>query len=234
MLKLRPHNSASKIHQLRQPRWQLSATLVIPSYSRQYPSLDLPCRRFLSTITSPAESLESEHLREGREDNEITQALRPGAASICEEVAASRKESGMHEPVMPCEVLNAWIAPHVAPDGEGAVFVDATVGHAGHAEALLRVLPRARLVGLDADGEMAAKASRALLAAGVADRATIVKAPFSHLPQVLAEAGVASVDGVLADIGFNSGHVANAARGFAFRKDGRLDGRFDSVSRTFS
>jgi len=150
--------------------------------------------------------------------------------AVCSQVASARKADGLHEPVMPVAALQAWVPAHVAPDGEGAVFVDTTIGHAGHSEALLRAYPKARLIGLDADGEMVGKALKALKAAGVSERAQVIKAPFSHLREVLDEAGVHSVDGVLADIGFNSGHVSNAARGFAFRKDGRLDGRFDTVS----
>jgi 16S rRNA C1402 N4-methylase RsmH len=150
---------------------------------------------------------------------------------ICADVASARRRDGLHEPVMPAAALAAWVPSALSPSGEGAVFIDTTIGHAGHAEALLRAYPHARLLGLDADGEMVAKARKALNAAGVGDRATLVKAPFSHLREVMKQQGIPAAHGVLADIGFNSGHVSNATRGFAFRADGRLDGRFDAVSK---
>ena len=148
---------------------------------------------------------------------------------VCAEVAQSRASAGLHVPVMPHEVLQAWVPPSVPADGAGCVFVDGTLGHGGHTEALLRLLPAARVIGLDTDAEMVAKARKQLAQAGVLDRATLVKAPYTHIEEVLGELGQPGATGVLVDVGFNSGQVDNAARGFSFRRDGPLDGRFDSV-----
>src|SRR5260370_5436370 len=100
-----------------------------------------------------------------------------------------------HVPVLPAEVLDALA---VAP---GQVVVDATVGGGGHARLMAeRLGPTGRLIGLDQDPRMLALARPRLEGLPV----TLVHANFDRLPQVLADLGVAAVDGVLADLGFCS------------------------------
>src|SRR5579871_468428 len=94
-----------------------------------------------------------------------------------------------HVPVMPAEVLEL-LAP--AP---GQVVVDATVGGGGHTRLLAeRVAPAGRVVGLDQDAAMLEKARSRLEGLPV----TLVHENFDRLPQVLAQLGIAQVDGVLA------------------------------------
>jgi 16S rRNA (cytosine1402-N4)-methyltransferase len=103
------------------------------------------------------------------------------------------------------------------------VFVDATFGRGGHALQILdRLGPRGRLIALDRDADA--------LAAGreMADpRLTLVHARFSRLRAVLEERGIASVDGVLLDLGVSSPQIDDPERGFSFRADGPLDMRMD-------
>ena len=103
------------------------------------------------------------------------------------------------------------------------VYVDATFGRGGHSrEILTRLGPRGRLLALDRDAD-AVKA-----AASITDeRFTIRHARFGELASVLADAGIAAVDGVLLDVGVSSPQLDEAERGFSFRADAPLDMRMD-------
>jgi len=123
-----------------------------------------------------------------------------------------------HLPVMVAETLE-WLAP-----GRGGLFVDATVGLGGHAEALLESSPDAHLVGIDRDTAALERAGQRLARFG--SRARLVHANFHHLEQALA--GVRDggrIAGVLADLGVSSLQLETAGRGFSFRLDGPLDMR---------
>jgi 16S rRNA (cytosine1402-N4)-methyltransferase len=129
--------------------------------------------------------------------------------------------SPRHMSVLPVEVLAA-LAP--AP---GQVFVDATVGVGGHTRLLAeRLTPGGRLLGLDRDPAMLELARPRLTDLPV----TLVHAPFSQLREVLQEQGVAAVDGVLADLGFCSDQMDDAARGLSFSQPGPLDMRLDPTT----
>ena len=126
-----------------------------------------------------------------------------------------------HEPVLAREVTDLLV-----PSLErGGVFVDATLGRAGHARRILDAAPRARLVGIDRDPD-ALRESGANLAAH-AERVRLVRGDFASLPAVLERLGDASVRGVLLDLGVSSPQLDDASRGFSFRSDGPLDMRMD-------
>jgi 16S rRNA (cytosine1402-N4)-methyltransferase len=127
-----------------------------------------------------------------------------------------------HQPVMIDRVL-ALLAP--ALDVPGAVLVDATVGRAGHARALLDAHPGLALVGLDADAA-AIEACGSLLA-GYHGRVTLAHAVFDQLTAVLARQGLTRVQGVLFDLGVSSPQLDEADRGFAYSYDAPLDMRMD-------
>jgi 16S rRNA (cytosine1402-N4)-methyltransferase len=131
-----------------------------------------------------------------------------------------------HRPVLTGRVL-ALLAPAVEQDG--AVLVDATVGRAGHAGALLGAHPALELVGIDADGD-AIDASRRVLA-GYGSRVTLVQARFDRLHEILAELGRPSVQGVLFDLGVSSPQIDDPGRGFAYSYDAPLDMRMDRSQR---
>ncbi|MCV2491394.1 16S rRNA (cytosine(1402)-N(4))-methyltransferase RsmH [Geodermatophilus sp. YIM 151500] len=130
----------------------------------------------------------------------------------------------VHVPVL-LERVAALLAPACAADG--AVLVDATLGLAGHALALLDAHPGLRLVGLDRDPEARAEAARRLESAGHADRATLVPAVFDELPDVLARLGIDEVQGVLFDLGVSSLQLDRPDRGFSYATDAPLDMRMD-------
>ena len=116
----------------------------------------------------------------------------------------------------------ALLAP--ALTGPDTVVVDCTLGLGGHAEALLASTP-ARLVGLDRDPE-ALRRSRIRLSS-YDDRCTLVHAVYDQLPHVLAELGLARVQGLLFDLGVSSLQLDEADRGFAYAQDAPLDMRMD-------
>jgi 16S rRNA (cytosine1402-N4)-methyltransferase len=122
-----------------------------------------------------------------------------------------------HRPVLLAEAIEAL---RTRPDG---IYVDATFGRGGHTRAVLaRLGPHGRVIALDRDPE-------AVAAAAALDdpRLTMRHAPFSRLTQVLSEAGIARVDGVLFDLGVSSPQLERAERGFSFRSDAPLDMRMD-------
>ncbi|HSJ76740.1 MAG TPA: 16S rRNA (cytosine(1402)-N(4))-methyltransferase RsmH [Gemmatimonadales bacterium] len=122
-----------------------------------------------------------------------------------------------HVPVLLEETLG-FLAPE-----RGGLFVDATLGLGGHAEALLQRAPEARLLGLDRDPQALELASRRLAIFG--DRVRLVHAVFDQLEPVLAGLGIERVAGVLADLGVSSMQLDMPERGFSFRFDGPLDMR---------
>jgi 16S rRNA (cytosine1402-N4)-methyltransferase len=130
----------------------------------------------------------------------------------------------VHETVMKSEVVAA-LSP-----SRGGVFVDATLGGGGHAEAILAAHPEARVVGLDRDSA-ALDAARARLAR-FGDRVRFVKTPFGRVDEALAELGEreGAIAGLVADLGVSSPQLDEAARGMSFRREGPIDMRMDPES----
>jgi 16S rRNA (cytosine1402-N4)-methyltransferase len=127
-----------------------------------------------------------------------------------------------HVSVMLDEVLTA-LAPK-----SGGLYVDVTVGGAGHAAALLERTPGARLVAFDRD-PVAVEVARSRLAP-FGERATVVHGSFADVEAWLARADLLGVDGVLADLGVSSPQLDEASRGMSFRMEGPLDMRMDTTS----
>jgi len=133
--------------------------------------------------------------------------------------------STRHIPVMRDRVL-ALLAP--ALEVPGAVLVDATLGLGGHAEQALQSFPDVRLIGLDRDPEALRLSTERL--APYAERITLVHAVYNELPQVLADLGLHSVQGILFDLGVSSMQLDEAERGFAYAQDAPLDMRMDPTT----
>jgi 16S rRNA (cytosine1402-N4)-methyltransferase len=129
-----------------------------------------------------------------------------------------------HMPVMRDRVLEL-LAPAV--DAQGAVLVDATLGRAGHAAALLAAHPRLSLIGIDTDVTAIDESRRTLTPFG--DRVTLVQAVYDELPQILEVAGYSAVQGVLFDLGVSSPQLDNPERGFAYARDAPLDMRMNQA-----
>jgi 16S rRNA (cytosine1402-N4)-methyltransferase len=128
--------------------------------------------------------------------------------------------AGEHRPVMLAELL------HALDPQPGQVIVDCTAGFGGHAvEILRRVGPTGKVIALDLDAENLPKARTRLIEVG--SPFALHHANFAGLMQVLADEGVAEVDGVLADLGMSSMQVDDPERGFSYARDGILDMRMD-------
>jgi 16S rRNA (cytosine1402-N4)-methyltransferase len=133
-----------------------------------------------------------------------------------DEVAVKRFE---HATVMRDAVVRA-LEPRAA-----GVYVDATLGGGGHTVAILEAEPKSRIIAFDRD-RVAVDAAQEHLAP-VADRVTIVHAPFSRLKEELERLGVVHIDGVVADLGVSSPQLDDAERGMSFRREGPIDMRMD-------
>jgi 16S rRNA (cytosine1402-N4)-methyltransferase len=129
-----------------------------------------------------------------------------------------------HLPVMRDRVLEL-LAP--ALDPPGAVLVDATLGRAGHAGALLAAHPGLSLIGIDTDATAIVESRRLL--AEFAARISLVQAVYDELPQILAAAGRDAVQGVLFDLGVSSPQLDEPSRGFSYAQDAPLDMRMNQA-----
>jgi 16S rRNA (cytosine1402-N4)-methyltransferase len=119
----------------------------------------------------------------------------------------------------------ALLAP--ALTAHNAVLVDATLGRAGHARALLDAHPGLALIGLDMDTSAIEESRRVL--AGYPTRITLVHARYDEMPQILAGQGHPQVQGVLFDLGVSSPQLDDPVRGFAYSYDAPLDMRMDAT-----
>ena len=131
--------------------------------------------------------------------------------------------SALHVPVLRDRVL-ALLDPAVSGPGP-QVVVDTTVGLGGHAAALLAAHPQLRLIGLDRDPDALAICGGRL--AGFGSRVRLVRAVYDALPEVLADAEVGEVAGVLFDLGVSSLQLDADDRGFSYSRDTGLDMRMD-------
>ncbi len=131
----------------------------------------------------------------------------------------------IHTPVMleRCVELLAQ-----ALQSPGAVLVDATLGMAGHADAILRRFPELILVGLDRDLEALAIAEERLKP--FHDRIHLVHTVYDGIGDALDELGIDEVAGVLFDLGVSSLQIDRVERGFSYSKDAPLDMRMDGTS----
>ena len=123
-----------------------------------------------------------------------------------------------HQPVMLEEVFS-WIVGK-----KTGVYVDGTIGGAGHANAILK-RTQGRLSGIDCDADALSAAREKLVPFG--SRVTLIKANFSDLSSVLKKLHIEKVDGVLLDLGVSSHQLDTAHRGFSFSQSAPLDMRMD-------
>ena len=109
----------------------------------------------------------------------------------------------------------------------GGVYVDGTLGRAGHSREIARRLTVGRLICIDQD--MAAIEAAEERLAPWRDRVTLVHGNFSGLADILRQAGVSGVDGALFDLGVSSPQLDDASRGFSYMQDAPLDMRMDAA-----
>ena len=127
-----------------------------------------------------------------------------------------------HKPVLLEECLTAL---NIQPDG---IYLDGTLGRAGHSLEIVRRLTTGRLIAVDRD-ETAIAAARERLA-DYMDRVTLVHRNFDQLEEILEEQGLNGVDGMLFDLGVSSPQLDDAERGFSYMHDAPLDMRMDRTA----
>ena len=117
----------------------------------------------------------------------------------------------------------------IKPDG---IYVDGTLGGAGHSSRIAAKLTTGRLIGIDRD-PVALKAAGERLAP-YSDRVTLVHSNFCEIKQVLADLQIPGVDGILLDLGVSSPQLDDAQRGFSYMADAPLDMRMNSHDSLFA
>ena len=113
----------------------------------------------------------------------------------------------------------------IKPDG---IYLDGTLGRAGHSLEIVKRLTTGRLIGIDRDETAIAAAQERL--ADYADRVTLVHSNFDRVGEILDELGIDGADGMLFDLGVSSPQLDDAGRGFSYRHDAPLDMRMDRTA----
>ncbi len=113
---------------------------------------------------------------------------------------------------------------NIKPDG---IYVDGTLGGAGHSSQIAKRLTTGRLIGIDRD-PIALKAAGERLKP-YADRVTLVHSNFCEISQVLRDMDIPGVDGILLDLGVSSPQLDDGARGFSYMADAPLDMRMNGT-----
>lgn len=111
---------------------------------------------------------------------------------------------------------------NIKPDG---IYVDGTLGGAGHSSRIVQHLTTGRLIGIDRDSVALAAAGERL--APYKDRVTLVHSNFCQMDSVLRDLGIDGVDGILLDLGVSSPQLDDGDRGFSYMVDAPLDMRMD-------
>ena len=109
---------------------------------------------------------------------------------------------------------------------EDGVYVDATLGYAGHSSEILKRLTTGHLYSFEQDEE-AIKHSKEKLKK-ISNNFTIIYSNFVNMKEKLKEQGITKVDGILFDLGLSSPQIDNKERGFTFMTDAPLDMRMDT------
>ena len=126
----------------------------------------------------------------------------------------------MHIPVLLKETVAA-LNPQ-----PGCVYIDGTLGQAGHASAVMRLAgPTGKLLGIDRDSEALVRAKQNLLRDGIPGSHTLVHGAHGDIGTIARANGFDQVDAILLDLGVSSDQLDTPERGFSFRQDGPLDMR---------
>lgn len=124
-----------------------------------------------------------------------------------------------HVPVLLREVLEGLNLEN------DKIYVDCTIGGAGHSEKILENTKNSMLIGIDQDEDAILASTKRL--EKYKSRVKIVRSNFANIKNVLKSLNVDKVDGILADLGVSSHQIDTASRGFSFRFDSELDMRMD-------
>ena len=115
----------------------------------------------------------------------------------------------------------------IKPDG---IYVDGTLGGAGHSSRIAAKLTTGRLIGIDRDNVALEAAAERLKP--YEDRVTLVHANFCDMDEALEKLGIDKVDGILLDLGVSSPQLDDASRGFSYMQDAPLDMRMSQEGET--
>ena len=126
---------------------------------------------------------------------------------------------GKHIPVLLKETIDGL---NIKPDG---IYLDLTIGRAGHSSVILKKLTTGYLIGFDQDEE-AIRESQARLSK-ISDRFTLIHSNFKNMGEMLKQHNITYVDGILMDLGVSSPQFDEGDRGFSYRLDAPLDMRMD-------
>ena len=124
-----------------------------------------------------------------------------------------------HRPVLLDECIEAL---NIRP---GGIYVDGTLGRAGHSREIAKRLTTGRLICVDRD-DAALEAARDRLADWM-DKVTLVHSNFDHIDTILNDLDLSGVDGMLFDLGVSSPQLDDGSRGFSYMADAPLDMRMD-------
>ena len=124
-----------------------------------------------------------------------------------------------HRPVLLDECIQAL---NIRPDG---IYVDGTLGRAGHSREIARRLTTGRLICVDRDAA-ALEAAKDRLADWM-DKVTLVHSNFDRIGAIVRDLGLTGVDGMLFDLGVSSPQLDDGSRGFSYMADAPLDMRMD-------
>ena len=111
---------------------------------------------------------------------------------------------------------------------KNGIYVDATLGYAGHSSEILKRIPDGYLYGIDQDDFAISKSKERL--SQISDNYEIIRNNFKYMKEELLKRGIDRVDGILFDLGVSSVQLDDSERGFSFHKDAKLDMRMDTSS----
>lgn len=106
------------------------------------------------------------------------------------------------------------------------IYVDGTLGGAGHSKEIVKKLDNGKLIGIDQDANAIAKATEELKE--FKDKVIIVHNNFKNLDDIMKEQNLDGIDGLLLDLGVSSHQLDEGDRGFSYNKDSFLDMRMDT------
>ena len=131
-----------------------------------------------------------------------------------------------HKPVLLNECME-WL--DIKEDG---IYVDCTLGGAGHSSEILRKLSsKGVLIGLDQDADALDVSGKRLKDLKLPGQVKLIKTNFEHIKTACEGIGFKQVDGILMDIGVSSWQLDEADRGFSYQQDARLDMRMDQTAK---
>ena len=126
----------------------------------------------------------------------------------------------MHYSVLKKEIITGL---DIKPDG---IYIDATIGYAGHSKEILKQIPKGFLYGFDQDEKAVSYSNEALRK--ISNNFKIFKSNFANMKDIFVKENIGLVDGIIFDLGFSSPQIDDEKRGFSFMHDGPLDMRMSS------